>query len=110
MLETGAKMRTKRAKFESIGWYYMMKLFLFLLRVPLNYQPAGVASYYHTVLSLVPGPKEQFTFGIESAKDGKDVVVRSLVYFVPGLGRVSCGISAITNGDKIQFGLMCDQN
>lgn len=30
-------MRTKRAKFEAIGWYYMMKFFLFLLRYPLNY-------------------------------------------------------------------------
>ena len=63
MSELKATMRTKRSKFESVGWYYMMKFFLFLLRYPLNYQPTGVASYYHSVLSLVPGPKEKFKFG-----------------------------------------------
>ena len=58
MADLRQTMRTKRAKFEAIGWYYMMKYFLFFLRVPLVYQPTGVASYYHSVLSLVPGPKE----------------------------------------------------
>lgn len=51
-------MKTKRAKFESIGWYYMMKYFIFLLRIPMNYKPKTVAAYYHTVLSLVPGSRE----------------------------------------------------
>ena len=60
-------MRTKRAKFESIGWYYMMKAFLFLLRVPLNYKPTEVASYYASVLSLVPGPKKCFTIAVPPA-------------------------------------------
>ena len=101
-------MRTKRSKFEAIGWYYMMKFFLFLLRYPLNYQPTGVATYYHSVLSLVPGPKERFSFGILDSDDNEDVRVNSLVYFVPGLGRVTCGISAITNGDRVSIGLMCD--
>ena len=58
---------------------------------------------------MVPGPKKRFTFGLV-AKDGSDIEVKSLVYFVPGLGRVTCGISAITNGDEVQFGLMCDEN
>lgn len=74
MTELRATMRTKRAKFESIGWYYMMKFFLFLLRYPLNYQPTGVATYYHSVLSLVPGPKDRFKFGTPSDdRDGSDV-------------------------------------
>ena len=51
-------MKTKRAKFESIGWDYMMKYFIFLLRIPMNYKPKTVAAYYHTVLSLVPGARE----------------------------------------------------
>ena len=97
-----SELRTKHAKFESIGWYYMMKFFLFLLRYPLNYDPKNVASYYHSTLSLVPGPRNKFSFGLPSADDpSQDVQVESLVYFVPGLGRVTAGISAITNGDNV---------
>ena len=103
-------MQSKRAKFESIGWYYMMKFFLFLLRVPLNYKPKTVAAYYHSVLSLVPGPTHKFTFNLPRATSFQDIQVNSLVYFVPGLGRVTCGISAISHGDDVCFGLMCDSN
>ena len=88
----------------------MMKYFLFLLRYPLTTKPYTVARYYHSVLSLVPGPKKRFSLGIRDFTGQKDVEVTSLVYFVPGLGRVTCGISAITNGDTIQFGLLCDRN
>ena len=39
MARLRTSMREKRSKFLSIGWYYMMKYFLFLLRYALNYQP-----------------------------------------------------------------------
>ena len=94
-------MRSKRTKFESIGWYYMMKYFMFILRYPLTKSPETVARYYHSVLSMVPGPKKPFTFAIKDSGGIEDLLVKDLVYFVPGLGRVSCGISAITNGSTI---------
>ena len=107
MRDTGQSVRNKRAKFESVGWYYMMKFFLFVLRYPLNYKPTRIASYYSSVLSLVPGPKDKFTLAIPDSS-GEACTVTSLVYFVPGLGHVTSGISAITNGSSLQVGLMCD--
>ena len=103
------RMKTSRAKFESIGWYYMMKYFIFLLRVPLAFKPKTIASYYHTVLSIVPGSRKTLSVGVEAEKGG-DLQVTELAYAVPGMGRVTCGISAITNGDNIQIGIMCDKS
>ena len=68
MRDAGRSVRNKRAKFEAVGWHYMMKYFLFLLRYPLNYKPTRVATYYSAVLSLVPGPKEKFTFDLLDSK------------------------------------------
>ena len=68
MKDAGRSVRNKRAKFEAVGWHYMMKYFLFLLRYPLNYKPKSVATYYSAVLSLVPGPKENFTLDLTDCK------------------------------------------
>ena len=85
----------------------MMKYFIVMLRPMLNFQPQGVARNYFTVLSIVPGPKRPFRFAIKG-DDGENVRVRSLSYFVPGQGRVGNGISVITNGNKLQVGVLCD--
>ena len=110
MSALGKKMRSKRGKFESVGWYYMMKYFMFLLRVPSNYKPKTVAKNYHTTLAIVPGSRKALQIGVEAEDGNGDITVKGLVYFVPGLGRVTCGISAIANGDNVQVGLMCDKS
>jgi hypothetical protein len=85
----------------ALGWYFMMKYFMTLLRYPMNYCPWSVAPSYTAVLSVVPGKKAPYVFDFKS-KEGKDgVTVRSLAYFVPGTGMLANGISAITHGGKM---------
>lgn len=107
MQQTKQSVRSSKSKFEAIGWYYMMKYFIFLLRPVLNFKPQGVATNYFAVLSIVPGPKKPFRFAIKG-ESGENVEVKSLSYFVPGQGRVGNGISVITNGKQVQVGVLCD--
>ena len=97
LTETKRSIRSSKSKFEAIGWYYMMKYFLFFLRPALNFKPWSVATNYFSVLSIVPGPKKPFKFA-EKGDDGENIEVKSLAYFVPSQGRLANGISVITNG------------
>ena len=80
MKETKASIRSSKGKFEAFGWYYMMKIFLTVLRPILNSKPYSVATNYFTVLSIVPGSKVPLNL----AYNETPVKVKSLVYFVPG--------------------------
>ena len=75
----------------------MMKIFLTVLRPLLNFKPYSVATNYFTVLSIVPGSKVPLNLAYKETP----VQVKSLVYFVPGQGRLGNGISIITNGDHL---------
>jgi hypothetical protein len=46
----------------ALGWYFMMKYFLFLLRVPMNNNPWTVADTYTSVVSIVPGKRDPYIF------------------------------------------------
>ena len=72
----------------------MMKYFLALLRSTMVKKPWKVANNYHSVLSIVNGPKSQMQFDI-IGKDRQKVKVTKLAYFVPGIGNLGCGISTI---------------
>ena len=80
----------------------------------MNYSPWTVAPSYTAVLSVVPGKKEPYVFDFpnqhsnEKGKTEVGVLVRSLVYFVPGQGRLANGISVITHGGHMQIGVMSD--
>ena len=74
LADTKRSVRSSKSKFEAIGWYYMMKYFLFLLRPLLNFKPHSVANNYFTVLSIVPGPKMPLKFGIKG-DNGSNVEV-----------------------------------
>ena len=104
MDETKASVRSSKGKFEAFGWYYMMKAFLTFLRPALNFKPYTVAKNYFTVLSIVPGSKVPLNLAYKEIP----VKVNSLVYFVPGQGRLGNGISIITNGDYLQLGMLSD--
>ena len=111
-METNEDIRSAKTKFMALGWYFMMKYFMFLLRVPMNYSPWTVAPSYTAVVSVVPGKKAPYVFDFYNTSKGATggVTVRSLVYFVPGTGRLANGISAITHGGKVQLGVCSDSS
>jgi len=91
---------SSRSKYLALGFYYMMKYFMTLLRWPLNFQPLKCVVNYTSVLATVPGPIKPLVF--------RGLSVRELFYFVPGSGRLACGISIITHGTKLQLAVNCD--
>jgi hypothetical protein len=105
--EVNQDIRSVKSKFMAIGWYFMMKYFIFLLRVPMTTRPWTVANTYTSVVSIVPGKKTPYVFDIAN-KGGHGVKVHSLVYFVPGSGRIANGVSVVTHGDTMGVGVMAD--
>lgn len=105
--ESNDEMRSLKSKFMALGWYFMMKYFIFLLRVPMTNQPWGVSHMYTSVVSVVPGKRDPYVFDLAN-KDSHGIQVRSLVYFVPGSARLGNGVAVITHGNKMQLGLMAD--
>lgn len=105
--EINGDIRSVKSKFMALGWYFMMKYFIFLLRVPMNNHPWTVADTYTSVVSIVPGKREPYVFDCAN-KDRAEIEVRSLVYFVPGQGRLANGVSVITHGKHLQLGVMAD--
>lgn len=107
MAQTNADMRSVKSKFTALGWYFMMKYFMFLLRVPMVVSPWTVANTYTSVVSVVPGKKEPFVFDMENAgREG--VTVHSVAYFVPGSGRLANGVSVITHGKELSLAILAD--
>jgi hypothetical protein len=91
----------------AVGWYYMMKYFIFLLRVPMTTRPWTVANTYTSVVSIVPGKKDPYVLDYDNNKQ-HGVLVKSLVYFVPGSSRLANGVSIITHGKHLQIAVMAD--
>jgi hypothetical protein len=91
---------SSKSKYLALGFYYMMNYFMAVLRWPLNFHPLSCVDNYTTVLATVPGPRKPLVF--------RGLGVRELFYFVPGSGRLACGISTITHGMNLQFAVNCD--
>jgi hypothetical protein len=64
--EVNQDIRSVKSKFMALGWYFMMKYFLFLLRVPMNNNPWTVADTYTSVVSIVPGKREPYIFDFKN--------------------------------------------
>ena len=92
--------KSSKSFFKALGTYYVMKYFISSIRFIQCYFPKLIATNYTTVLSTVPGPKTAWKF--------KNLQVRELFYFVPGIGSLACGISVITHGDHVQVTVNCD--
>lgn len=80
-------MKDKRNLFLGLGFYYMMKYFVSLIRFQMNEGSERIANNLTTVFSCVPGPKKAWEF--QGSK------VRELFYLVPGGGALACGIGLI---------------
>ena len=91
---------SSKSKYLALGFYYMMNYFMAFLRWPLNFHPLDCVRNYTTVLATVPGPRKPLVF--------RGLCARELFYFVPGSGRLACGISTITHGMKLQLAINCD--
>jgi len=78
--------------FLGIGFYYMMKYFVGLLRYKMVNDPSRICNNYTSVFSCVPGPKKPWVI--------QDVNVHEVFYFVPGAGALGCGIGVLTHGEN----------
>jgi hypothetical protein len=86
------QVRDTKNIFLGLGFYYMMKYFVGLLRWSMINDWKSICNNYTTVLSCVPGPKKGWVFG--------GLKVRQVFYMVPGVGRLGCGIGVITHEDN----------
>jgi hypothetical protein len=83
--------KLKRNMFLGLGFYYMMRYFVGLLRYNMVFRPYKICNNYTSVFSCVPGPIKAWVFlGHE---------VREMFYVVPGVGDLGCGIGVITYWD-----------
>lgn len=78
--------------FLALGFYYMMRYFVGVLRWKMCFDWTRICNNYATVLSVVPGPKVAWRW------DGLEI--QDLFYLVPGAGALGCGIGVITHADR----------
>ena len=71
-----------------LGFYYMMKYFVPLLRYNMEHAHELICNNYTSVFSCVPGPLKSWVFCGSQVKE--------MYYVVPGVGRLGCGIGFIT--------------
>jgi hypothetical protein len=78
--------------FLALGFYYMMRYFVGLLRWRMCYNWKPVCNNYTTVLSCVPGPKKPLY--------SRGLIIKEVFYLVPGAAALGCGIGVLIYADR----------
>lgn len=90
--QLSAQVRSVKTLFLALGFYYMMRYFVGVLRWKMCFDWKHICNNYTTVFSCVPGPRKDWVW--------KGHRIYDLFYLVPGAGALGCGIGVITHGDS----------
>lgn len=102
MLEKQKKaVKDKRQLFLGIGFYYMMKGMVRIVKPLMNSHSDRVANNVTTVFSIVPGSLKHW--------DWIGIKHHEIFYVATGGGALSSCISVITQAGQCQIGLACDE-
>ena len=88
IVEQKAKVRSYKNIFLAVGFYYMMRYFVGVLRWRMCFNWRPICNNYTMVLSCVPGPKKPLFF--------EGLRVHECYYLVPGAAALGCGVGVIT--------------